>query len=781
MPKEVLVLTGAGRAGGRDVFATDPVRAAVQSGKWLPPKAGDKVSGERERTWTAVKMKNGSPDSPTATGYVYAAIESADDRVAILEAAGHGMVFVNGEPRMGDIYRTGYVRMPVQLKKGANHFLFAPGRGVVNFKFAEPKNLAEFSLGDVTMPDLVVGQPTQTELAVVVLNNTNAVANQLEIESKLPNGEAIRNPVPSIPPLGVRKVGVQLVGSAPDKTGPLACSLTLLRDKQPLETATLNVNSVAATSTRKQTFRSTIDGSVQYYGWVPAAADKDEKRQPGLILALHGASVEGIGHAACFTPKAGLHVVSPTNRRPYGFDWEDWGRLDAVEVLDYTSKLLKTDPKRTYLTGHSMGGHGTWHLGVTYPDRFAAIGPSAGWVSLSSYGGLRRDEKPLPEREIVFRASAPSNTLSLAHNLLHTGVYILHGDADDNVPVTQARTMRAELATFHPDFAYYEQHGAGHWWGNACADWQPMTQFFQRHMLPEISAVRDVDFRTAQPSVSSHCHWLTIEAQQKSFIVSRANIQHDAAKRTFTGKTENIARLSLDVTHLQAKKEPLSITLDGTKLANVTMPEKGNRIWLTRTGETWAVTAEPSLDLKGPHRAGPFRDVFRSRMIFVYGTNGTPDENAWALAKARFDAEQFWYRGNGSIDVISDREFDGSKEADRNVVLYGHADMNSAYSALLGDAKISVRRGKITAGSLTETGDDLALLLAFPRPKSNVATVGVVAGSGLHGMRLTDRLSYFSSGVAYPDWTILDPNGVRGAGYFGNDWQIETGETAWKK
>jgi S-formylglutathione hydrolase FrmB len=30
------------------------------------------------------------------------------------------------------------------------------------------------------------------------------------------------------------------------------------------------------------------------------------------------------------------------------------------------------------LTGHSMGGHGTWHLGVHDAGRFAVIGPSAG-------------------------------------------------------------------------------------------------------------------------------------------------------------------------------------------------------------------------------------------------------------------------------------------------------------------------------------------------------------------------------------------------------------------
>jgi len=27
-------------------------------------------------------------------------------------------------------------------------------------------------------------------------------------------------------------------------------------------------------------------------------------------------------------------LVAPTNRRPYGYDWEDWGRADALEVLE---------------------------------------------------------------------------------------------------------------------------------------------------------------------------------------------------------------------------------------------------------------------------------------------------------------------------------------------------------------------------------------------------------------------------------------------------------------
>src|SRR5690606_31364400 len=79
------------------------------------------------------------------------------------------------------------------------------------------------------------------------------------------------------------------------------------------------------TEVRKVTFRSAIDGSVQYYALRPST---NPDANQSLILSLHGASVEATGQANAYTPKDWAAVVAPTNRRPYGFDWEDWGRLD---------------------------------------------------------------------------------------------------------------------------------------------------------------------------------------------------------------------------------------------------------------------------------------------------------------------------------------------------------------------------------------------------------------------------------------------------------------------
>src|SRR4051812_42931137 len=121
VPREVLVRP-AGRPSGRDPVATDPVRAAFAAGTWAPPTAG--TDG-----WQSVAVKDGNVQ---AAGYTYVPLMVDADRIVILEAAGHSMVYVNGEPRVGDVYRTGYVRIPVLLKKGSNHLVFAPGRGPVS-------------------------------------------------------------------------------------------------------------------------------------------------------------------------------------------------------------------------------------------------------------------------------------------------------------------------------------------------------------------------------------------------------------------------------------------------------------------------------------------------------------------------------------------------------------------------------------------------------------------------------------------------------------------------
>lgn len=797
IPRAGLAVRAAGR-GGRSPFVTDAVEALRVAGRWKAPAEGETLT---LADGTAVKWEkvtagaDGSFTSPSfgAGGYLYLAVPSGAQQVMILEASGHGHAVVNGEPRAGDPYGYGYVRLPVLLRAGTNEFLFQGARGrSLRARLVPAKADAQFDLGDCTLPDLLVGEAADMQAAVVVLNNRTEALDDLVLRATVARGPAVTTPVPYLLPCGVRKVGFRLRGPADTKSGRRDLKLELAkRSGETLDTATLSLRVQPPDAVHKRTFVSGLDGSVQYYAVNPARPLPGNTSRPALFLTLHGAGVEALGQAAAYSPKSWGHLVAPTNRRPFGFDWEDWGRLDAIEVLDIAQKTLRTDPRRTYLTGHSMGGHGVWHIGATFPDRFAALGPSAGWVSFFSYAGARRAADPSPVQELLQRAMAPSDTLTLVRNYAHHGVYVLHGGADDNVPPREARQMTEQLGKFHHDFQYHEQPKAGHWWdvsdepGTDCVDWAPLFDFFARRQLPDDECVRYLDFTTANPGVSFSSHWVGIEAQTKALRPSRVILRYDPGKRRFVGTTENVARLSLRLDHV-ASGAALTVEMDGTKLDNIPYPEM-KQLWLTHAGSAWVVAKAPESGQKTPLCCGPFKEAFHHRVQFVYGTRGTPEENTWALTKARFDAEMYWYRGNASINVLPDTAFDADKDQDRNVILYGNADTNGAWAKLLAKSPVQAHRGLVSVGAREDKGDDLGYLFVRPRPGSDVASIGVVGGTGVAGMRLTDRLPYVSSGTAYSDFVLFGPEvlskggaGVRGAGYFGLDWGVEKGEFAWK-
>jgi len=786
--------------GGRAPLHRDAIVARIADGTWRTPAAGDEIvlpNGDTA-TWTEAEASDGGRvQAPQRGGYALWTVDVPEPRVMLLHARGHGMVYANGRPRAGDPYNNGWARLPVQLHAGRNEFLFQCSRGAVKARLLEPPADVFILMSEPTLADLVRGEDWAVHGGALVVNATTEPIDDLVMRA---GGGALpvrETPLPVIGPLSLRKVPFWYGGVAPPELNHLPLRLELTRPvagvRTIVHTAERNVDVRMPDALQKRTFISDIDGSVQYYAvkpMRPEREDVDGGERPALFLTLHGASVEGRGQAAVYRPKTWGHVVAPTNRRPFGFDWEDWGRLDAMEVLARAERMLGTDPDRTYLTGHSMGGHGTWHLGVTFPGRWAAIGPSAGWRSFWSYSGAARYENASPIEAMLMRSTNASDTVRLSRNYLSHGVYILHGDKDDNVPVDQARFMKSHLAEFHEDVAYHEQRGAGHWWGDRCCDWGPMFEFFQERTRTPRDAVDHIEFHTASPGVSAWSRWVGIEQQLEALAFSSVTIDLDRAARGFVATTDNVQRLAIDLDHL-AVDGPVSVTIDDQALGTVALPAKGTRIAFVRDSDNhsrWTAADGPlSPDQKGPHRYGPFKDAFRHRVVFVYATNGTPAENEWAWAKARFDAETFWYRGNAAVEVIPDHAFTLEAYTNRSVIIYGHADANLAWPLLLADSPVQVRRGVVTVGERTFRGDDLGCLLVRPRPDSGVASVGVVAGTGVVGLRLNDRLRTFVSGIGYPDCLVFGPEvlreappaGVRAAGFFGMDWKITSGTFAW--
>lgn len=156
--------------------------------------------------------------------------------------------------------------------------------------------------------------------------------------------------------------------------------------------------------------------SANYLLYLPKDYNESEKKFP-LILFLHGAGergddlekvkVHGLPKLINEGKDFPFIVVSP--QCPELTLWN----IDVLSaLLDKIEMEYRVDKNKIYVTGLSMGGHGTWSLALEQPNRFAAIAPVCGWA----------------------------DTLE-ASNIAHLPIWVFHGAKDVVVPVKASEDM----------------------------------------------------------------------------------------------------------------------------------------------------------------------------------------------------------------------------------------------------------------------------------------------------------------------------------------------------
>ena len=785
---------------GRSAGYTDAVIHKHVTGTLKTPTEGDLAGTnykDEEVFWSSIEMDEEGlfKSENLRSGWIYMSLNSKEKEVVIVQPNGASEIIVNGVLRAGDVYANGWTLLPVELKKGRNEFWYKVSRGrKKGVTVSKPEKPVFLTSLDTTLPDLLTTEMDEKWGAIRVVNASENTLSNFVIISNVAGKTSNTQIRVSVPPMTSRKIPFKLRDGPNSPTKQHAAEVSLYQDDKLLHQTAINLEVKEPTKNYRRTFISNIDGSLQYYGVRQGTAELG--RKPAKFLSVHGAGVKGIGQAGSYQNKDWGHVVAPTNRREFGFDWEDWGRIDAMEAFEHAAQAYGTDPVRTYLTGHSMGGHGTWYLGATFPDIWAAIAPMAGWRSFFSYVGTPEFEEPSSMEAMMNRAANPSRTTEMSRNYLHHGVFIEHGDADSTVPVSEARAMRELLGTFHPSMGYHEEPGGGHWYG---VDHQRAFDFFRDHEKTNIQDLDNLEFRISSPGINATCRYITLYQQEESYefcgVVSKQTIrsrrqrrfEENITERTFDVTTENLSVFKIDLNHCKGMTS-LSINVDGKPIDGLEWPGVAE-VWLKKVDDAWKIIEEPAdTSQKNPVRYGGFKDAFRHQMVFVYATGGNKEENAWAYNKARFDSETFYYRGNGAMDVIPDTEFKLDAYKDRSVIIYGNADTNKAWKLVLNDSPVQVKNGAMTVGSSILKGDDLGLYMVRPRLDSEVASIGVVAGTGEVGCRTVDSNRYFVAGTGYPDLLIITPemyrngiSGVKAAGYFGNDWSVENGSIVWSE
>jgi poly(3-hydroxybutyrate) depolymerase len=191
---------------------------------------------------------------------------------------------------------------------------------------------------------------------------------------------------------------------------------------------------------------------MEYALFVPSTYDKERKTP--LMVALHGlgSNPQQILRYPKLTDLAEEHgyiVVAPMGYNARGWygqrspkmgktepeNLSELSEKDVMNVLDIVRKEFNVDADRIYLMGHSMGGGGTWHLGLKYPDVWAGLAPIA---------------------PAIFRKAED------VEKIKHLPVILVQGDQDKLVPVDGARRWAEEMKKLDMTYEYIEVPGGGH-------------------------------------------------------------------------------------------------------------------------------------------------------------------------------------------------------------------------------------------------------------------------------------------------------------------------------
>ncbi|HEX7901622.1 MAG TPA: hypothetical protein VF950_27940 [Planctomycetota bacterium] len=286
------------------------------------------------------------------------------------------------------------------------------------------------------------------------------------------------------------------------------------------------------------------------------------EKPAGVLLALHGLGGNGNQMKGLLGPFAAEHhfiLVCPTaQKEPEKSPNEDANPLSAAMfkhwwwyrdgdfpllALSLLKKRLAIDENRVILAGASMGGFGTWNVGLRFADRFAALLPLCGGISRNEFAGAR---DPAARKLLL--------------NAFNTPVYFIHGDQDEVVPVGPERWIRDDLKGFGYDFTYVEVPKGKH---DLRKEWPELRKPLEPWLASKVRKPHPAEVK--HHAIGAYCpqsYWVRI-AEGTAASEVKASVK--AQTIDFTSAGAKKITFFLDESLVDLSK-PVKITAKGKKL-----------------------------------------------------------------------------------------------------------------------------------------------------------------------------------------------------------------------
>jgi len=285
-------------------------------------------------------------------------------------------------------------------------------------------------------------------------------------------------------------------------------------------------------------------GTETYHVYVPPtlSSNTTTRRFP-LLIFLHGAGGDGanvVGEAAVrqAAEALGTILVAPTSNPKC-----DWNQLEecmsqTVMLVQHLKRRYPVDDDRVVLSGFSMGGRGSFSVGVAYPEPYCGVVPVAG-----SIGAVHNTS------DLGFhKAYCCPHT----ENVFNLRLHYISGALDMALMLYQNRGCALCLEGQGADFVYTELPGQGHVWpldtwqqAVAWALQRPREPYPARvvyHLATQASAILPDDL-WLQQTLRVPQYWADIELRRDPSRPARIEARRDGNRIWIT--STNVARVGL--------------------------------------------------------------------------------------------------------------------------------------------------------------------------------------------------------------------------------------------
>jgi dienelactone hydrolase len=538
-------------------------------------------------------------------------------------------------------------------------------------------------------------------------------------------------------------------------------------------------------------YRSFVDDSIQPYS-VRFPDDYDAMKKYRADIILHGrdATLTEVKFLhAKETAKAGKKLdhfeVEVYGRGNNAYRWA--GEKDVFDVLKAVRELGSVDAGQVVLRGFSMGGAGTWHLGLHHPFAFAVIGPGAGFSTTREYIG---EKKFGPQPDYIEKCLRIYDAVDYAENAFHVPVVAYSGEKDKQK--LAADLIEAKLKGFKEphSFTHLVAPGLEH---KQPPEWMDKLEAeYQKHLktpraVPErVRVVTYTPRYTGTHDSSAEHGWARPLALEKQY--ERAVVDGRVKDGAIAVTTENVRLLVVDVgllrKHLKLPTDA-PLTVDGQAVPAAA--KAAFLVGLERAGGKWVeadllgLLTSDAKPIKWQSRCGPIDDAFTSWFTVVppAGTPWHAGTAAFADARRQEFARNWDKHFRGELRTTTADEQLKRKEWRSTAVLFGDPQSNPAIAEVLPKLPITWTKEKLVVNGKEYDPKTHLPVLVYPNPKGN----GYVVINSGHTFREADLKG--TNALLYPrlgDWAVLKPKPTKDdpaafevvdAGLFDENWQFK--------